>query len=159
MTYIQWFDAHALKHKKIIEKLLAPQGHLLANAQGTSGKSKEEIIEYFRFENMVKSEPNFCLLYAENKKCHDIAYLSCYLCACPHFRFNDKGVKEVEKKMQKSFCAIDSKEGAQSFYGDTIHQDCSNCHIPHAKSYVEKNFDLDCKRIMRYSIVNPAHSI
>lgn len=147
MTYIQWFDAHALKHKKIVEKLLA------------CGKSKEEIIEYFRFENMVKHEPNFCLLYVENKKCHDIVNLNCYLCACPHFRFSDKGVKEVEGKVQQSFCAIDSKEGAQSIYGNVIHQDCSNCHIPHAKSYVEKHFDLEWKRIMNRSLLDPTHSI
>ena len=39
MGYKSWFDTHADKHKKIVEKLTA------------SGKTKEQIVEYFEFEN------------------------------------------------------------------------------------------------------------
>ncbi|MBV5348753.1 hypothetical protein JZU61_03745, partial [bacterium] len=60
--------------------------------------SESEVIEYFRFENMVVNEPKFCLLYAENKKCHETEHLNCYWCACPHFRFNDKGFSTQEGK-------------------------------------------------------------
>ena len=77
MTYQEWFETHASKHAVIMEKLT----HL----------SDTEVIEYFRFENMVINEPDFCLLYTENKKCHEVEHLNCYWCACPYFRFNDSG--------------------------------------------------------------------
>jgi hypothetical protein len=80
MSYIKWFDAHAKKHKVIVDKLV--------NLDYT----KEQIIDYFDFDNMVKEEPNFCPLYKDNKKCHDMDKLNCYMCACPNFRFNDNGL-------------------------------------------------------------------
>jgi hypothetical protein len=140
MSYIAWFEAHAKKHRKIVEKLLA------------CGMGKEEIIEYFVFENMVGKERNFCPLYSEGKKCHDLEYLSCYLCACPNFRFNDAGIEKVDGKTKYSFCAIDSKEGKLGVYGDAIHQDCSKCGVPHAKEYVVKHFDLEWKKMMQECI-------
>jgi len=136
MTYQEWYDDFAQKHKAIVDKLLK------------RGFNKEQIIDYFDFENMVESEPNFCLLYAEKKKCHEIESLNCYLCACPHFRFDDKGFEVIEKKIKYSFCAIDSKEGTLGTFGDTLHQDCSKCTIPHHKPYIRKKFDLDWKKCM-----------
>ncbi len=141
MTYLEWFDAHAQRHKNIVEKLVA------------LGKTKEEIVEYFVFENMVKNESDFCPLYEQNKKCHDIAYLNCYLCACPYFRFSDTGVEKVEGKTKFSFCSIDAKEGKAAVYGDAIHQDCSACTIPHTKHYIEKHFDLDWREHMKECIL------
>ena len=137
MSYSTWFNEHAHKHKKIVDKLVA------------LGYTKEQIIDYFDFENMVKNENAFCPLYKENKKCHEMESLNCYLCACPNFRFDDKGIKKVNENTQYSFCDIDSKDGSQSIYGDKIHQDCSKCGVPHHKSYVEKNFDLDWEKIMK----------
>lgn len=136
MGYKTWFDTHASKHKKIVDKLIK------------NNFTKEEIIEYFDFDNMVKNESDFCPLYAENKKCHDMQTLNCYLCACPNFRFNDDGVEKVDNKTKYSFCSIDSKKGALSSYGDAIHQNCSGCDVPHVKKYVKDNFDLDWKAIM-----------
>ncbi|MCD6173018.1 MAG: hypothetical protein J7J96_04400, partial [Sulfurimonas sp.] len=81
MSYSSWFDAHATKHKKIVDKLVA------------KGYNTEQIIEYFDFDSMVKHENDFCPLYKDNKKCHDMESLNCYLCACPNFRFNDDGIK------------------------------------------------------------------
>ena len=144
MSYIKWFEDHAAKHKKIVQKLLA------------EGLDKEEIIAYFNFENMVKNEPDFCPLYKEKnedgtlgKKCHDMEQLNCYLCACPNFRFKDEGIEERDGKTVYSFCAIDSKEGRQGVYGDKIHQDCSGCTVPHHVSYVRKHFDTEWKKIMK----------
>jgi Zn-finger protein len=137
MGYKSWFNKHTLKHKNIVDKLLS------------KNYTKEQIIDYFEFDNMVKKENDFCPLYVDNKKCHDMKKLNCYLCACPNFRFNDSGIKQIDKNTQYSFCNIGSKEGRQGIYGDKIHQDCSNCTIPHAKSYVEKYFDLDWKKIMK----------
>ncbi|MDY0115992.1 MAG: hypothetical protein RBR59_00270 [Sulfurimonadaceae bacterium] len=137
MSYASWIASHAIKHRNIVEKLLA------------SGMDKEEIIEYFVFENMVEHENDFCPLYAENKKCHDRQYLNCYLCACPHFRFDDTGLEIVDGKTKYSFCAIEAKDGVAGVYGDAIHQDCAKCSVPHTKAFVSKYFDLDWKLIMQ----------
>jgi len=136
MGYTEWFEKHADKHKNIVTKLQK------------KSFTKEEIIEYFDFENMKVHEQNFCPLYAKNKKCHDMKSLNCYLCACPNFRFNDKGIKKIKEATQFSFCAIDSKDGRQGVYGSKIHQDCSKCSVPHHKEYVTKHFDLDWKKMM-----------
>lgn len=136
MNYTQWFTEHAQKHKVIVGKLLE------------KNYSKEQIIEYFDFDSMVKNEPDFCLLYKDNKKCHDMESLNCYLCACPNFRFDDAGIKKVGENTQYSFCGIESKDGSQGVYGDKIHQDCSKCGVPHHKAYVEKNFDYDWNKAM-----------
>jgi hypothetical protein len=137
MTYLKWFDEFAKKHNVIVKKLLK------------RGFGKEQIIEYFDFENMLENEPEFCPLYAEHKKCHSLASLNCYLCACPNFRFSDEGIEKLEGKTKYSYCAIDSKDGAVGVYADAIHQDCSNCSIPHHKSYVKKHFNLEWKKIMK----------
>ena len=137
MGYMQWFEKHAIKHKAIITKLQSQDF------------TKEQIINYFDFENMKKEEIDFCPLYAKDKKCHDMESLNCYLCACPNFRFSDEGIKKVANATQFSFCAIESKDGRQGLYGEKIHQDCSKCSVPHYKEYVSKHFDLDWKKVMQ----------
>ena len=135
MSYTSWFNAHADKHKKIVTKLVE------------NGLNKEQIIEYFDFENMVEKENDFCPLYKEPKKCHDMESLNCYLCACPNFRFDEEGLGEYNDSKILSKCEINN---GKKFAGKgVIHQDCSSCSVPHHKSYIEKNFDLDWKKIMR----------
>ena len=136
MSYTSWFEEHADKHAKIVQKLLK------------NSYAQEQIIDYFDFESMLINEPNFCPLYAENKKCHDMQKLNCYLCACPNFRFDDAGFEKIEEKTKYSFCDIDSKDGRVGVYGEAIHQDCSGCGVPHHRTYVEKHFNLDWKKIM-----------
>ncbi len=134
MSYESWFNDFADKHKVILDKLIK------------NNLSKDEIIDYFDFDNMVKEENDFCPLYKDNKKCHDIKELNCYLCACPNFRFNDAGIKTYNDKKILSECEINN--GAK-FAGDgVVHQDCSSCTVPHHKAYVRKNFDLDWKNVM-----------
>ncbi len=144
MTYLSWYEAQAHRHKAVMRKLLS------------EGLGKDEIIAYFDFENMRVKEPDFCPLYREKnedgtrgKKCHDMEKLNCYLCACPNFRFNDDGVEIKGEKTVYSFCAIDSQDGAAGVYGDAIHQDCSNCTVPHHFNYVKKHYDEDWKKIMQ----------
>jgi len=129
MSYSSWFQAHGEKQKKIIEKLQ----HL----------NDDELIEYFRFDNMVKKEFNFCPLYAKNKKCHDNKELNCYFCACPNFRFKDDGFAKVKKQTLFSICGIDSKDGSQYISADAIHQNCAGCFVPHSESYIKKYFTRD----------------
>ena len=137
MSYKSWFDEQAKKHKGIVDKLRSKK------------YTKEQIIDYFEFNIMVKNEPDFCPLYKDNKQCHDMESLNCYLCACPNFRFDDNGIEKVDDRTKYSFCDIDSKDGKAGVYGDKIHQDCSGCSVPHHKSYVLKNFDYDWKKIMK----------
>jgi Zn-finger protein len=126
MTYEEWIESHALKHKKLLEKL----SHL----------SDKEIIDYFEFDNMVEKEPDFCPLYSENKKCHDLEQLNCYFCACPHFRLDT----------DKSFCAIECKDGGGFIGPDGFrHQDCSKCVVPHKTKYILNNFDRDWAKVMK----------
>ena len=135
MSYSTWFQAHGQKHKVIMNKL--------------TEFSDEEVIAYFRFENMVKNEPDFCPLFQKNKKCHDMKALNCYLCACPNFRFNEKGFKTVENKTLYSICDIDSKDGSQYQAEDAIHQNCAGCSVPHHETYIRKLFNRDWFEIMK----------
>ncbi len=125
MFYQSWHKQHALKHKKILDKLT----HL----------SDDDIIKYFDYDNMKQKEKDFCVLYKENKKCHEMENLNCYLCACPNFR--------VEKK--KSFCSINSKDGGTIEHNGFIHQDCSLCTVPHKVEYIKANFNRDWNFIMK----------
>ncbi len=131
MGYLNWFESHARKHKKIVDRLLA------------EGYDEDAIIDYFCWENLSQSEPDFCPLFAEGKKCHDMEQLNCYLCACPNFRFEDSAV------WIKSHCHIDSKDGTQREFGGMVHQDCSGCVVPHRRSYVKQHFDTDWRKIMK----------
>ena len=126
MSYQSWHQEHAQKHKKLLEKL--------------KDLSDDEIIEYFSFENMVIKEPDFCPLYKENRKCHDMENLNCYFCACPNFRVEEK----------QSTCSIKSKDGGSIKSADGfIHQDCSKCTVPHKVEYVKKHFDRDWLKVMK----------
>jgi len=135
MSYKKWFDEHAKKHQIIMDKLT----HL----------NDKEVIEYFRFENMVENEPNFCPLYKENKKCHDTQKLNCYLCACPNFRFNENGFAKEGKMTLFSKCDIKSPEGDRFISENAIHQNCSGCIVPHKEHYIEKVFDRSWLHIMK----------
>lgn len=138
MTYTQWFDAHALKHAVIMNKL--------------TGVSDAEVLKYFRFENMVINEPSFCLLYADNKKCHEIDELNCYWCACPYFRFNDTGFSTQKGLTLYSRCSIESKEGLQFVSDKSIHQDCTNCLIPHGENILQKEFNRNWRITMEEAL-------
>jgi hypothetical protein len=137
MTYAEWFDSFAEAHGNIVSKLLE------------QGYDKARIIDYFDFDNLVEAEPDFCPLYAQKKKCHEMERLNCYLCACPHFRFDDSGMQERDGATLYSSCVIEAKAGAQYRFDNAIHQDCSACTLPHQRRFVEKHFSTDWKQMMR----------
>ncbi len=136
MSYLNWFKNHGKKHKKIVDKLLK------------NNLNKDEIIDYFEYENLKKNEPSFCPLFAKNKKCHNIKYLNCYLCGCPNFRFKDVGFKKEDNKILYSYCYINSKDGKKFINESAVHQNCSDCIIPHLKEYIKKYFSLDWFEMM-----------
>jgi len=135
VTYKEWFISHGKKHQEIVKRL----SHL----------SDDEIIEYFRFENMQKNEPDFCPLYAKDKKCHDMDNLNCYLCACPYFRFSDDGISKRGEKVIKSICSIDAKDSSEIEHNDIIHLNCSFCTLPHRESFIKRVFNRDWFKIMK----------
>jgi Zn-finger protein len=136
MGYLEWFVSHAKKHGEIVERL----SHL----------SDDEVIKYFRYENMRESEPQFCPLYAKGKKCHDMENLNCYLCACPYFRFDDEGLSVDDRgRRVKSLCSIESKNSSTVEYSDIVHLDCSLCNLPHREGFIKKHFSRDWFEVMR----------
>ena len=135
MSYQKWFEAHGNKHKEIMQKL--------------TKLSNDEVIAYFRFENMCEKEPDFCPLYKEKRKCHEIESLNCYLCACPNFRFNDEGILKKDAKTIYSTCNINSKDGDIFQTEEAIHQDCSGCLVPHQEAYIKEHFSRDWFEIMK----------
>ena len=135
MTYEEWFLNQAKLHETIMKKL--------------ENRTADEIVEYFKYENMKINEPDFCPLYTLNKKCHEMENLNCYLCACPYFRFNDKGLKKQDNKILYSYCSIDSKNGSKFESENFIHHDCSNCTIPHKEKFIKKNFNKNWFEIMK----------
>ena len=137
MTYQAWFTNHGTKHTSLLSKLTS------------EGLSPDQIVHYFRFENMAEKQKNFCPLYAKKEKCHDIENLNCYLCACPNFRFSDEGIEKIGDKTVFSYCVIESREGKAVAHGDAIHQDCSKCTVPHHEKYIEKNIGKDWFEIMK----------
>lgn len=135
MSYEEWFETHAAKHKKIVDKLVE------------KGLGEDEIIDYFEYENIAKEEIDFCPLYKEGKKCHDMEKLNCYLCGCPNFRFDDDGLDEYNDVKILSKCDINN--GSKFSSGGFIHQSCSKCTVPHHRAYVKKHFDLEWSKVMK----------
>ena len=142
MGYFEWFVEHDRKHQQIVQKLKR------------QNYSKEAMIDYFVFENMVEQESSFCLLYANKQKCHNIQYLNCYLCACPHFRFDDAGIEAKNGVLVKSLCAINSKNALRFVYEGVAHLDCSKCIVPHTQSFVQKQFDEVWHEIMKKCVTS-----
>ncbi len=137
---MEWFESHANKHKEIMKTL----AHL----------SDDEVINYFIYENMQENHPDFCPLYEQNKKCHDMEELNCYFCACNHFRFSDDGLKKEGSKTVYSNCNIDAKEGKTFESENAIHQDCSACFIPHKRSVIKKYFSRNWREVMEQTVLS-----
>lgn len=138
MSYEGWLKGHIYKHRLIIDKLKA------------QGFDKEQILDYFDFDNMVENEPDFCKLYKHKEKCHQMEKLNCFLCACPYFRFSDEGISEdEEERTLYSTCSIGAKEGKPFYTESAIHHDCSGCTIPHKRNFVAKYYDEDLGEIMK----------
>ena len=134
MNYSRWSRVFSRKHAAILATL--------------EGLSVEEVVDYFTYDNMRLNHPEFCPLYAQGRRCHELRELNCYLCACPHFRYCDTGIERIGRRIRYSYCAVDAP-GAAEFWTETaIHQDCSGCLLPHHRGFILGHFDRDWKRIM-----------
>ena len=130
MTYTEWTIEQSTKQTKVLNKL--------------SDKPIEEVVDYFVFENMVINEPDYCKLYEDNKKCHEIEYLNCFNCGCPYFEFTEdpNGISQEDGIPIMSRCTIDSRAGRQFKSATVIHHDCTGCTINHTKQHTLKQLKV-----------------
>jgi len=124
MTYQNWQEAHQRKRQTLQSSLEA------------RGLSKEEIIDYFSFDNMCEKEPDFCVLFLQKVKCHNVKELNCYLCACPYFILH-------EDQPVQSSCGLGSKFAAHFTVDGNTHCDCTHCSIPHTSKCALKFYTQD----------------
>jgi Zn-finger protein len=130
MTYTEWSNQHTQKRSSLQRKL-----------EGW-GLTKEQVIDYFNYDNMVKNQPDFCPLYKSNTKCHDIDNLNCYLCGCPYFECSDEPLEtRLDGNKVFSTCTINSKFSNVFSYDNSTHCDCSNCTIPHTKAAALQHYE------------------
>lgn len=95
--------------------------HNLANE--IISKNVKEIIDSWDFDLRKKTNPNGCLCYQEDKKCHDIENLNCFFCYCPNY----------DRTINEGGCKINNPKGKYIDGKDGKIWDCSNCDFPHVK--------------------------
>jgi Zn-finger protein len=85
------------------------------------------------FKVRMKTHPELCPCYASGKPCHNISAedLNCYFCLCPYYA-RDK---------EEGGCLINSPKG--KWFPNPKKPtgrvwDCSDCEVPHTKSFVER---------------------
>jgi len=129
VTYSSWATDHLKSRQAIQHKLEA------------KGLTPEQVVDYFNYDNMITHEPDFCPLYAQGKKCHDVNYLNCYLCACPHFNYSDDSLYQKGTKSIFSECTINSRFASEFEYENNVHCNCAACTIPHTKKAALKAYE------------------
>ena len=113
----------------------------------------DEIIEKFSFRHMQAENTDSCCMFANNKVCHsmNIDELNCFGCYCPNYDLEIAYDKSVELyKLGK--CNINSKFGIYKQTGtksdlpkEYLVPNCSNCTIPHNKTFLKKIIEQDLK--------------
>jgi len=91
-------------------------------------KRISKIIEEYDYEKRKKKNPEECICYNQNKKCHDVENLNCLFCFCPNYNL---GVRE-------GGCKINSPSGKYIETSNGKIWDCSDCDWPHKKDNAEK---------------------
>lgn len=93
--------------------------------------SPGKIADYFTYTNMKNKHPDFCPLYKNEQKCHDMSSneLICYFCACPYYDYEYYN----EAKKEYGRCLINSRYGKRNRWG---YWDCTNCLLPHRRKFV-----------------------
>lgn len=111
-----------------------PTSNAFKEFERTQNQKRDEVAEkyalkaanipdFFEYDTLKAHEKDFCPLYAQGIKCHDLGYLNCYFCACPYYIYKDS----------KTLCKINSRF---AYYHKGV-LDCSNCYIPHRKGFVK----------------------
>lgn len=131
MTYSEWKSNHIAKLTAIVEDNVS--------------KPVSDLIDIFNYDNMVSEYPDFCPLYKEGTRCHNVSDLNCFLCACPYFVASETKPIGItfDNKLVMSQCTINSKFAVpfvQSAPNQSyVHCDCSSCLVPHHKPAILKH--------------------
>lgn len=114
---------------RFLQAAVEPKMHDLAKE--IINERTKNIINQWDFDEQKKSNPNGCVCYSQDKKCHDLEELNCFFCYCPNY---DTSVKEGK-------CKINSPKGKyiDNHKGKIL--DCSDCDIPHRKENAIKLLD------------------
>ena len=90
------------------------------------------IIGEFRFDVRSKTYPSACICYEQQKQCHDMPDLNCFLCYCPYYRITST----------EGGCLRGSNDG-KWYYSDKLPLgkiwDCSGCTYPHTENAVKEH--------------------
>lgn len=134
MTFDRWISTHTKKKNKVLLKLI--------------GKTDVEIVEYFKWDNMVINEPKYCELYSTKSKCHNVDNLNCLLCGCPFFKVTPEAEQASTGVIEMSSCSINSKyKEIFSFTNDAgrvcTQCDCTNCTVNHTDGFALNSLRAD----------------
>ncbi len=99
-----------------------------AQAKKFIEKRINQLIKDYDFEKRKKTNPDECVCYEQNKKCHNLEELNCFFCYCPNY---DTSVKE-------GGCKINSPKGKYIDNHEGKIWDCSDCDIMHNKENIRK---------------------
>ena len=110
MKHSEW----NIKHKALIASIVLTHQF----------KTVEDEVEYFQYDNMIRTDPDFCPLYKSKQICHPMKELNCRCCACPHFSYN----QDETRFSCKARGILSSPEA--SFLP------CNTCTIPHTQKFV-----------------------
>ena len=102
------------------------------------------IVAEFSYKTRKQKFPDACICYLQDKPCHDMENLNCFLCYCPFY----------DRSKEEGGCLKNSKDG-EWFYSKKLYAgkvwDCSNCTITHEDTFVfdflEKSMNLSQKQI------------
>jgi Zn-finger protein len=104
--------------------------HELANE--IIGKRIEDILGDHDFKKRKKSNPESCICYQQDKKCHNIEELNCFFCYCPEYNRSVEGGSCKRESPNAKY--INNKDGGKIL-------DCSGCDFPHKKENAIKLLD------------------
>ncbi len=118
----------------------------------------EQLVERFSFKSMQQEFKDFCPMLEKGQVCHNMSLdsLNCYGCACP--KFNVEIDIDTQTGLYKlGMCQVNSRDGyyKKIYIKDEktkpfliLILDCSNCNIPHDKSFIANVILKDLEKVV-----------
>ena len=105
-----------------------------ALAKHIGAKDSDSLIDTFEYDRLKTLDHSFCPLFEIGVKCHNLKYLNCYFCACPHYIVKDSTY----------LCRINSRFA--KYIGEIL--DCSECKLPHRRGFVRTMLKKATKKLI-----------
>ena len=114
----------------------------------------EEILDFSSNINCYQPEQPLNISNAAIVKYADTNYTALKNTIAKEYQIDAKEVALFNGATAAIYALMDSLKAKSVYlyaplYGESIHQDCSLCQVPHHRNYVEKHFDLDWAKIMK----------